>query len=207
VKAGLLLRNSPQLVIVIVMHGAGILASTVPAIAMPVLLTVRLHASVSGYGLVMAAAGLGALAGNPFTSNLRLASRFPGAYFAGYIATGLALAATGQAHSLIVVALLSFTGGLVTPVATISLRTYLAQRFARAERLSIMAVDQAVIRAAGTVGMLVLPVLTAKNPGLGFTIAGLATASVALIAFFVTTRLPVPAEPVPAEQPVPAGNR
>ena len=77
------------------------MASTLPAIAMPVLLTVRLHASAGGYGLVMAAAELGALAGNPVAGNLRLGGRFPAACFAAWTATGAVLATTGQPGSVL----------------------------------------------------------------------------------------------------------
>lgn len=85
---------------------------------MPVLLTVQLHASASGYGLVLAAGGAGALAGNPLAGGLRAGSRFPAAYFAGYMATGVTLAVTGQARSLLLVAAVTFAGGMLTPLAS-----------------------------------------------------------------------------------------
>lgn len=199
----MLLRRSPQLAVVIAMHGAGTLASTVPAIAMPVLLAVRLHASGSGYGLVLACSGLGALAGNPLAGSLKAGSRFPAAYFLGYMATGVTLALTGQARSVPVVALVTFAGGMLTPVATISLRTHLARAYGRADRLSILGVDQAVIRTAGTAGMLVLPVLAAGNPAAGFTVAGVAVTIAAAAGLIATTRL---AGPAGAEEPAPAGS-
>jgi hypothetical protein len=201
---GVLLRRSPQLMVVIAVHGVGTLASTLPAIAMPVLLTVRLHATGSGYGLVLAAAGLGALAGNPLAGSLRAGSRFPAAYFLGYVATGLTLVATGQARSLAVVAAVTFAGGLLTPVAAISLRTHLGRAYAPADRLGIIAVDQAVIRTAGTAGMLVLPALAASNPAAGFTVAGLVTVLAAVAGLLVTGRLAGPAGA--AGQPAPAGG-
>jgi hypothetical protein len=202
--AGVLLRRSPQLAVVIAVHGIGTLASTLPAIAMPVLLTVRLHATGTGYGLVLAAAGLGALAGNPLAGSLRAGSRFPAAYFTGYVATGLTLIATGQARSLAVVAAVTFAGGLLAPVAAISLRTHLGRAYVASERLGIIAVDQAVIRTAGTAGMLVLPALAASNPGAGFTVAGLVTVLAAVAGLLVTGRLAGPAGA--SEQPAPAGS-
>jgi hypothetical protein len=189
--------------VVIAVHGAGTLASTVPAIAMPVLLTMRLHASGSGYGLILACSGLGALAGNPLAGSLKAGSRFP-AYFLGYMATGVTLAPTGQARSLPVVALVTFAGGMLTPVATISLRTHLAATYGRADRLSILGVDQAVIRTAGTAGMLVLPVLAAGNPAAGFTVAGVMVTVVAVLGLIVTSRLASPAGA--AGEPAPAGS-
>ncbi len=199
-----LLRRDARLLAAIGMHGAGIMASTLPAIAMPVLLTVRLHASAGGYGLVMAAAGLGALAGNPIAGNLRLGTRFPGAYFAAWAAAGAALAATGQAGSVLAIAALAFTGGLVAPVSAVCLSTYLAQRYPRPERLRLAAADQAVIRACGTCGMLALPALAAAHPSAGFTAAGMFTMAAAMAGLAVASRLPAAAVPVPAAEPEPA---
>jgi MFS family permease len=202
--AWLLLRRDARLLVAIGMHGAGIMASTLPAIAMPVLLTVRLHASAGGYGLVMAAAGLGALAGNPIAGNLRLSTRFPGAYFAAWAAAGAVLAATGQAGSVLAIVALAFAGGLVAPVSAVCLSTYLARRYPRPERLRLAAADQAVIRACGTCGMLALPALAAAHPSAGFTAAGLFTMAAAVAGLAIASRLPVAAAPVPAAEPEPA---
>jgi len=196
-----LLRRDARLLAAIGMHGAGIMASTLPAIAMPVLLTMRLHASAAGYGLVMAAAGLGALAGNPVAGNLRLGTRFPGAYFAAWAATGTVLAATGQARSVTAIAVLAFAGGLVAPVSAVCLSTYLARHYLRPERLRLAAADQAVIRACGTCGMLALPALAAAHPSAGFTAAGLVTMAAAALGLAVASRLPAGAAP-----PVPAAE-
>lgn len=204
VRARELLRADARLLAAIGMHGAGVMASALPAIAMPVLLTVRLHASAGGYGLVMAAAGLGALAGNPVAGNLRLGSRFPAAYFAAWVATGAVLAATGQATSVLVVAVLAFAGGLAAPVSAVSLSTYLARHYPRPERLRLAAADQAVIRACGTCGMLVLPALAAAHPSAGFTAAGLVTVVLAAAGLAVVPRLPASAVPHPGSEHDPA---
>ena len=204
-RAWLLLRRDARLLAAIGMHGAGVMASTLPAIAMPVLLTMRLHASAGGYGLVMAAAGLGALAGNPVAGNLRLGTRFPGAYFAAWAVTGAVLAATGQASSVLAVAVLAFAGGLVAPVSAVCLSTYLARHYPRPERLRLAAADQAVVRACGTCGMLALPALAAAHPAAGFTAAGLVTMLAAALGLAVLSRLPARAAlPVPAAEHEPA---
>jgi MFS family permease len=189
-RARVLLRSDVRLFAAIGMHGAGVMASTLPAIAMPVLLAVRLHASARGYGLVLAAAGLGALAGNPLVGNLRLSSRFPVAYFGAWVAAGAVLAATGQAGSVPVVAVLGFAGGIAAPVSAVCLSTYLSRNYPRPERLQLAAADQAVIRACGTCGMLVLPALAAAHPSAGFTAAGLVTMTLAVAGLAVVPRLP-----------------
>jgi MFS family permease len=197
-KALPLLRADLRVTAAIMVHGAGLLVSALPAIAMPVLLATRLHTGAAGYGLVLAASGLGALAGNPVAGNLRLAGRFPQAYFAAWAVNGVALALMGLAGSLPVVMVFAFLAGLVTPVAAVALRTYLSSRFSGPERLRLVAADQTVIRAAGTAGMLTLPALAAASPAAAFTVAGLAMAGIAGLAVVVTARLPEPTVMVPA---------
>jgi MFS family permease len=193
-KALPLLRADPQVAAAITVHGAGLLVSALPAIAMPVLLATRLHTGAAGYGLVLAASGLGALVGNPLAGNLRLGRRFPNGYFAAWAANGLALAAMGLAGSLAWVMVTAFLAGLVTPVAAVCLRTHLSARFSGPERLRLVATDQTVIRAAGTAGMLTLPALAAASPAAAFAGAGLAMTGVAGLAVLVTARRPEPPE-------------
>lgn len=195
-KALPLLRAHPRVTAAIAVHGAGLLVSALPAIAMPVLLTIRLHAGAGAYGLVLAATGLGALAGNPLAGNLRLGRRFPRAYFAAWAVNGAALAATGLAGSVALVMVFAFVTGLVTPVAAVCLRTYLSSRFTGPERLRLVTTDQTVIRAAGTAGMLTLPALAAASPAAAFAAAGLAMAGFAVLAMVAVARLPEPSDAV-----------
>lgn len=188
-KAIPLLRADPRVMVAIAVHGAGLLVSALPAIAMPVLLATRLHTGAGGYGLVLASSGLGALAGNPLAGTMRLGRWFPQAYFAAWAANGLALAAMGLAGSLAAVTVFAFMTGLVTPVAAVCLRTHLSSRFAGPERLRLVATDQTVIRAAGTVGMLTLPALAAASPAAAFAAAGLVMAGIAGLAVVITARL------------------
>lgn len=159
---------------------------------MPVLLATRLHTGAAGYGLVLAASGLGALIGNPLAGNLRLGRSFPQGYFAAWAANGLALAAMGLAGSLGMVVVFAFLGGLVTPVAAVCLRAHLSSQYGGPERLRLVATDQTVIRAAGTAGMLTLPALAAADPAAAFAGAGLAMAAVAGLAVLATAHRPEP---------------
>jgi MFS family permease len=195
-KALPLLRAHPRVTAAIAVHGAGLLVSALPAIAMPVLLTIRLHAGAGAYGLVLAATGLGALVGNPLAGNLRLGRRFPRAYFAAWAVNGAALAATGLAGSVALVMVFAFVTGLVTPVAAVCLRTHLSSRFTGPERLRLVTTDQTVIRAAGTAGLLTLPALAAASPAAAFAAAGLAMAGFAVIAMVAAARLPEPSDAV-----------
>ncbi|MGH8905358.1 MAG: MFS transporter [Egibacteraceae bacterium] len=184
-----LLRGNPQVMLAISMHGLGLFCLAVSAIGMPILLSSRLHVGAGGYGLVMAAAGLGALLGNPLAGRLRIVRRFPCAYCAAWGMSGLALAATGSTGSLPAVMAMAAIGGLCAPVAAVSMSTHLARCFAPAERLRLLATDHTVIRAAGTAGMLLIPPLVAADPPWAFAAAGATAAATALIALTVSTRL------------------
>ncbi|MGH8895527.1 MAG: MFS transporter [Egibacteraceae bacterium] len=184
-----LLRRNPQVTLAISMHGLGLFCSAASAIGMPILLSVQLHVGAGGYGLVTAAAGLGALLGNPLAGHLRVVRRFPYAYCAAWAVSGLALAATGLAHSLAAVMATAAVGGLCAPLAAVSMSTHLADRFARPERLRLIATDQTVIRAAGTAGMLLIPSLVAADPPSAFAAAGVAMAVAALLVLAGSARL------------------
>ncbi|MGH8885620.1 MAG: MFS transporter [Egibacteraceae bacterium] len=184
-----LLRRNPQVALAIGVHGLGLFCAAASAICTPILLSVQLHAGAGGYGLVMAAAGLGALLGNPLAGHLRVVRRLPSAYCAAWAVSGLALAATGLAGSLAAVMALAAVGGLCAPVAAVSMSTHLAQRFAPAERLRLLATDQTVIRAAGTAGMVLVPSLVAADPSSAFAAAGVATAAAGLLALACSARL------------------
>jgi hypothetical protein len=56
----------------------------------------------------------------------------------------------------------------------VSLSTFLADRFEEAERLSVLATDQMLIRAAGTVSMLLVPLYVQVVPRTAFAVTGLA---------------------------------
>jgi hypothetical protein len=184
-----LLRRNPHVALAIGVHGVGLFCSAAFAIGMPILLSVQLGAGAGGYGLVMAAAGLGALLGNPLAGHLRVAACFPFAYCTAWAVNGLAMAATGLVDTLPAVMALAAISGLCAPVGAVSMSTHLAHRFVPVERLRLIATDQTVIRAAGTAGMLLVPPLVAADPPSAFAAAGVATAAVALLALAGSARL------------------
>ncbi len=191
--ARVLLRTHPATGAMVGVHGLGIFAQSA-ALAMPALLA-TLHAGAAGYGLVLAMTGLGALGGNMLAGNLTLPARLPVLYCGLWACSGLALAATGQSGSLIVLLALSLLGGTLAPFLQVSLSTHLSS-FPPAARLRLMTVDQTVIRTAGTLSMLAVPALAASDPARGFltagaTLAGLATAGAGLAVWWSRTREPL----------------
>jgi hypothetical protein len=176
-RARYLLRTHPATAAAISVHGAGIFAQAV-ALAMPALLTGQLHAGAGVYGLVLAATGAGALAGNLVAGNVRLPARPPVVYCGLWALSGLFLALTGSAGSIPVLLAISLASGVVSPFLGITLQTHLST-FPPAARRRLMAVDLTVIRTAGTASMLVIPAVAASSPVAGFRAGGLATFAVA----------------------------
>ncbi|MFI6209115.1 MFS transporter [Streptomyces sp. NPDC051041] len=177
-RARALLREHPATAAAITVHGWGILAQAV-ALAMPALLVAQFDAGAGAYGLVLAATGAGALAGNLVAGNVRLPGSPPVRYCLLWAASGLLLAATGSAGSLPVLLLISAASGAVAPFLGVTLQTHLAG-FPPPARRRLMSVDLTVIRTAGTASMLVVPAAAASSPTVGFWAGGLATAAVSV---------------------------
>lgn len=180
VAAGPVLRRQPDVAVAIGLHGIGLFVAAVTAVGLPAVLAVRLGQGAAGYGLVLAAIGAGALTGNLIVGNVRV-GRWLTVYCGAWVVTGLALVGISAASSLPVVLAFGFMSGLATPAAAVTLRTRLAG-FGRAERLRLLTVDQTVIRSAGTVGMLTLPVAVDAAPAAAFAGAGVFLVVVALAA-------------------------
>ncbi|GAA2712966.1 MFS transporter [Actinoplanes palleronii] len=171
VAAWPVLRRHPDVAVAVGLHGIGFFVAAVSAVGLPTLLAVRLGQGAAGYGLALSAVGAGALAGNLLIGNLR-AGRWLTVYCSAWTVTGLALIGYSTAPTLPVVLGVGFAAGLAAPAAAVTLRTKLAG-FVPAQRLRLITVDQTVIRTAGTVGMLTLPVAVDAAPATTFAGAGL----------------------------------
>ncbi|MEV1083500.1 MFS transporter [Streptomyces sp. NPDC050211] len=178
-QARSLLRAHPATSAAIAVHGAAIFAQAV-ALAMPALLASRLDAGAGAYGLVLAATGAGALAGNFVAGNVRLPGRKPVAYCLLWAVSGLLLAVTGSAGNMPVLLVLSAASGAVAPFLGITLQTHLSA-FPATARRRLMSMDLTVIRTAGTASMLIVPVVAASSPATGFWVGGMATVVVAAV--------------------------
>ncbi|MFI9203685.1 MFS transporter [Streptomyces sp. NPDC053048] len=198
VQAWPTVRAHPRVGLAIGVHGVALFCSAVTAVGMPALLATRYGAGAAVYGLVTAAVGVGALLGNPLASNRR-PSDWMSVYCAAWVVQGVATACMGLVLSLPVLLLLAGVTGLVTPATSVTLRARLGV-FAPAERLRLMSVDQTVIRAGGTAGMLMLPFLVDASPRGAFVAGGGIVAGTALGALLVASRAlrPDAALPVPA---------
>ncbi|MDH6578594.1 MFS transporter [Kitasatospora sp. MAP5-34] len=193
-RARILVRTHPETGVALAVHGVGIFTGAV-SMAMPALLTTRLYAGAGAYGLVLAAVGVGSLAGNAVAGNVRLPRLLPAVYCAVWAVSGVLLAVTGAVVSLPVLVAVSALSGVISPFLSVSLSTHLAQ-FPPAARRRLLTVDQTLIRTAGTVSMMVVPALAAGHPRAGFLIGGTATAVLAgsgcaLVAWWAKVRKPL----------------
>lgn len=98
--------------------------------------------------------------------------------------TGIALIGYSAAPSLPVMIGFGLLSGLATPAAAVTLRARLAD-FEGPERLWLITVDQTVIRSAGTVGMLTLPLAIDAAPAVTFAGAGVFLAAAAIVSGLV----------------------
>lgn len=188
-RAWPLLRAHPQVLLAIGVHGAGLFFAATSAIGLPVLLATRLQVGAGAYGLVMAAAGVGALAGNVAAGHLRVLMRFPYVYCAAWAVSGLVVAATGLAATLPLVLALASVGGACAPLAGVALSMHLGARFVGTDRLRLIATDLTVIRAAGLTGMVVVPPFVTAAPAAAFLAGGMSTAAAALLGLVASVRL------------------
>jgi Transmembrane secretion effector len=209
VAAGPLIRRQPDVGVGIGLHGIALFVSAVSAVGLPAVLASRLGQGAAGYGLVLAAVGAGALAGNLLIGTVRFGRWLP-LYCGAQMVTGAALIGISTAPSLPAVLGFAALSGLATPAAAVTLRTRLAA-FPQAERLRLITVDQTVIRSAGTAGMLTLPFAVDAAPASAFAGAGgfliVAAAAAAVAGRRVTTTAAVVrALPAPVLVSETAGN-
>jgi hypothetical protein len=158
-----LLRAHPEVLVAMTVHAVGLLFVATAAIGMPILITARLHAGPSAYALVALCTGIGALAGNLLIGRVGRPPRavWLRVYCTAWVVDGLILAAMGMATTVAVLLALAVAAGLVTPVLGVAMQARLSI-FPGPQRLRLIATDQAGIRTAGTVGMLLAPALAAR---------------------------------------------
>lgn len=196
------LRRHPDVALGVGLHGMGFFVAAVSAVGLPALLAVQLGQGAAGYGLALAAVGAGALAGNLLIGNLAL-GHWLTVYCGAWAVAGLTLFGYGIAPSMPVVLAVGFIAGLATPAAAVTLRTRLSE-FGKQERLRLITVDQTVIRTAGTVGMLTLPMAVDAAPATAFAGAGVLLLVTAAVTALVGRRWVTVPEVARAE---PVGGR
>ncbi len=198
VRARPLLRAHPHVGLAIGVYGLVPLCSAATTVGMPVLLATRYGAGAGVYGLVTAAVGVGALAGNPLAGNWRPTGWLAVCCYA-WAVDGVATACMGLVGRVSALGLLSALTGLVAPVAAVTLRARLGA-FPPAERLRLMAVEHTATRLGSMAGILLLPLLIGVSPRGSFVAAGATVTALAIGVHALSTRIPRPGPaPAPAE--------
>ncbi|MFF4157102.1 MFS transporter [Streptomyces sp. NPDC001678] len=201
VRARSLLRRHPRIAIAVAVHGVALFTAAVSTVGLPPLLVSRFGQGATGYGLALAATAAGGLAGNLLTGQLagqfagRPTDAGPSAPAESWIATyclawalsGFALAGLGVADSMTAVVALCVVSGLLFPVCAVTLRAHLI-RFAPAERLRLLTIDQTVTRSAGMAGLLLLPPVVDAAPAGAFAGAGALLSAAALTGWWLGGR-------------------
>lgn len=197
VPARSLLHRHPRIAIAVAVHGVALFTAAVSTVGLPPLLVSRFGQGATGYGLALAATAAGGLAGNLLTGQLAgrpagSGSSGPGeswirTYCLAWALSGCALAGLGVADSMAVVITLCVLSGLLFPVCAVTLRAHLT-RFAPAERLRLLTVDQTVTRSAGLAGLLLLPPVVDAAPAGAFVGAGVLLSAAGLAGWWLGGR-------------------
>ncbi|MEV5237817.1 MFS transporter [Streptomyces cinnamoneus] len=187
VRARIVLRAHRRVGVAIAVHGVALFAAAVSTVGLPPLLVSRFGQGAAGYGLALAATAAGGLAGNLLTGHLPHRWPWLTTYCVAWTGAGLSLAGLGVADSMAAVIGLCVLSGLLFPVCAVTLRTHLS-RFGPAARLRLLTVDQTAVRAAGTVGMLLLPFAVDAAPAEAFVGAGALLSALALLGWWVGRR-------------------
>ncbi|GGP78558.1 MFS transporter [Streptomyces abikoensis] len=197
VPARPLLRRHPRIAIAVAVHGVALFTAAVSTVGLPPMLVSRFGQGATGYGLALAATAAGGLAGNLLTGQLAdrpaaTGSSAPGrswisTYCLAWVLSGCALAGLGVADSMAVVIALCVLSGLLFPVCAVTLRAHLT-RFAPAERLRLLTVDQTVTRSAGMAGLLLLPPVVDAAPAGAFVGAGVLLSAAGLAGWWLGGR-------------------
>lgn len=187
VRAWPLLRGHPRIGLAIGVHGLVPFCSAAATVGMPVLLAARYGAGAGVYGLITATVGVGALIGNPVAGSWR-----PAGWLAvccgAWLVDGVATACMGLVWHVWALELLSLTTGLVSPLATVTLRARLGL-FPPAQRLRLMLVEHTAAKTGSTVGILLLPLLIDVSAPGSFLVAGVVVAVVSVGALGASGRV------------------
>ncbi|PSK95638.1 transmembrane secretion effector [Murinocardiopsis flavida] len=184
-----LLRAHPAVAFAVSLHGFGIFAGSAAAIGMPILLTTTFDGDAADYGVITAITAAGALAGNLVVGNARIGGGWLTVYCGAWLASGLTLAGMGAAPNLWALWGVALLSGAAAPISGVALHGVLASQFDQSARVALLATDQMVIRAAGTAGMLIVPLYVVVHPPLAFAASGLALAGCAVAGLAMAPRL------------------
>src|SRR6266536_3123927 len=145
--------SRPALRVGLAVRGSCNLAWSAFTIGLPFELAHRLHAGLASYGLVLGAFGLGNLIGNLLSGSRRVGGHLMVVYCLSWSLAGTGLLGLAAAPSLALAVLATVWMGIFTPVANVSMDTYIA-RVIPADRLArFYALQRVTVAAASALGV------------------------------------------------------
>ena len=117
----------PNLRVGLAVRGSCCLVWSAFTIGLPFELTHRLHAGLASYGLLLGAFGAGNLAGNLFSGSGRVERHLMTVYCLSWALVGVGMLGLAAAPSLTVAVVTTVWMGVFTPLANVSLDTYIAR--------------------------------------------------------------------------------
>jgi len=145
--------SRPALRVGLAVRGSCNLAWSAFTIGLPFELAHRLHAGLASYGLVLGAFGLGNLIGNLLSGSRRVGGHLMVVYCLSWSLAGTGLLGLAAAPSLALAVLATVWMGIFTPVANVSMDTYIA-RVIPADRLArVYALQRVTVAAASALGV------------------------------------------------------
>jgi MFS family permease len=145
--------SRPALRVGLTVRGSCNLAWSAFTIGLPFELVHRLHAGLASYGLMLGAFGVGNLIGNLLSGSRRVGGHLMVVYCLSWSLAGTGLLGLAEAPSLALALLAIMWMGIFTPVANVSMDTYIA-RVIPADRLArVYALQRVTVAAASALGV------------------------------------------------------
>ena len=141
-------------------------------LGLPVLLVDHLDQGLGSYGLLLAAFGVGNLIGNLMVGNLNVGRRLMSTYCCAWAAVGIGFLAMALALNLTTLLLACAWAGIFTPLANVTMDTYLATHLPREELAPTLGFQKAIVRTAGLISTALVGLLLTLGTTATFTITG-----------------------------------
>jgi hypothetical protein len=172
-RAGILdglheVAGRPDLARAVALRGCCNLVWTAFTIGAPFLIVHKFHAGLATYGLLLAAFGAGNLGGLVLSANRRVGEHLLAVYCAAWTLVGVGFLALAAAPTALLAGLATLWMGLFTPVANVSMDTYIAATVSAERLVLVYSLQRNVVVGASAVG--------------AFAVAGLLEATSATVA-------------------------
>jgi MFS family permease len=155
----------PNLRVGLAVRGSCCLAWSAFTIGLPFELTHRLHAGLASYGLLLGAFGAGNLAGNLLSGSRRVERHLMVVYCLSWALVGAGMLGLAAAPSLAVAVVTTVWMGVFTPLANVSLDTYIARVVPPGRLVRVYALQRITVVGAGAAGVFAVAIAIDATSG------------------------------------------